>query len=233
MYNFNTDGYSMDQNIVSSNKLLRSAFVYMVLGLFVTFSVPTYILFFNPSFLMKINQFFFPIIISEFIIVIGLSTGINKISKITAAFMFFIYSFLNGLIFSLIGAAYSLNVIFYSLLTTIIMFIVLSIYGYTTKEDLGKYQGFLKTGLISLIIISIINLFLNVPSLYWIVTVLGVVIFSALICFDVNRIKKMAYQISSGDEEALGKMGIIGALSLYLDFINLFLYLLRIFSRRK
>lgn len=113
------------------------------------------------------------------------------------------------------------------------MFTVLAIYGYTTNEDLSKYGGFLKTGLISLILMSVINIFLKASNLYWMVTILGVVIFSALICFDVNRIKKMAYQISSGDKEAMGKMGIIAALSLYLDFINLFLYLLRIFSRKK
>lgn len=233
MYNFNHDGYSMDQDTATDNKLLRSAFSYMVLGLLITFSVPAYILFFNNYFLATIYKFYLPLIIGEFIVVIALSAGINKISKLTATFMFFLYSFLNGLVFSLIGAAYNLNVIFYALLTTIVMFAVLAIYGYTTNEDLSKYGGFLKTGLISLILMSVINMFLKASSLYWMVTILGVVIFSALICFDVNRIKKMAYQISSGDEEAMGKMGIIAALSLYLDFINLFLYLLRIFSRKK
>lgn len=233
MYNFNNDGYSFNQDISTNNKLLRSAFSYMVLGLLITFSVPTYILFFNQYFLGTIFKFYLPIVIGEFILVITLSAGINKISKSTAAFMFLTYSFLNGLLFSLIGAAYSLEIISYSLLTTIVMFGVLAIYGYTTNEDLSKYGGFLKTGLISLILMSLINLFFKVPSLYWMVTILGVVIFSALICFDVNRIKKMAYRISSGDEEELGKMGIIAALTLYLDFINLFLYILRIFSRKK
>lgn len=233
MYNFNNDGYSLNQDVSTNNKLLRSAFSYMVLGLLVTFSVPAYILFFNQYFLGTIFKFYLPIIIGEFVLVIALSAGINKISKSTAALMFFVYSFLNGLLFSLIGATYSLDIIFYSLLTTIVMFAVLAIYGYTTKEDLTKYSGFLKTGLISLILMSFINLFFRVSSLYWMVTILGVVLFSALICFDVNRIKKMAYQISYGNEEAIGKMGIIAALTLYLDFINLFLYLLRIFSRKK
>lgn len=233
MYNFNNDGYSLNQDVSTNNKLLRSAFSYMVLGLLVTFSVPAYILFFNQYFLGTIFKFYLPIIIGEFVLVITLSAGINKISKSTAAFMFFLYSFLNGLLFSLIGAAYNLDVIFYALLTTIVMFTVLAIYGYTTNEDLSKYGGFLKTGLISLILMSLINLFFKVPSLYWMVTILGVVLFSALICFDVNRIKRMTYQISSGNEEAVGKMGIIAALTLYLDFINLFLYLLRIFSRKK
>lgn len=80
---------------------------------------------------------------------------------------------------------------------------------------------------------SLINLFIGAPALYWAVTILGVVIFSALIAYDVNRIKNMAYQIADGDEELIGKLGVVGALELYLDFINLFLYLLRIFSRKK
>lgn len=113
------------------------------------------------------------------------------------------------------------------------MFAVIAVYGYTTKEDLSNYGGFLKTGLISLIIMSLINMFIGAPMLYWAVTILGVVIFSALIAYDVNRIKNMAYELAEGDDELIGKLGIIGALNLYLDFINLFLYILRIFSKKK
>ena len=113
------------------------------------------------------------------------------------------------------------------------MFIVIAAYGYTTKEDLSNYGKYLMTGLISIIIMSLINFFLKAPILYWIGTVLGIVIFSALIAYDVNRIKKIAFQMSNGDEEVMNKLGIIGALNLYLDFINLFLYLLRIFGKRR
>ena len=76
-------------------------------------------------------------------------------------------------------------------------------------------------------------MFIGAPMLYWAVTILGVVIFSALIAYDVNRIKNMAYELAEGDDELIGKLGIIGALNLYLDFINLFLYILRIFSKKK
>lgn len=233
MYNYNNDGYYMDIDTSSSNKLLRSAFANMIFGLLVTFLVPAYILFFNPSFIGYIYKFYLPIIILEFVMVIFLSAGINKLSTFKARLMFLGYSFLNGLVFSIIGASYSLPIIMQTLVTTIVMFTVLAIYGYTTNEDLTKYQSFLKTGLISLIILSLINMFFRASGLYWMVTILGVVIFSALISFDVHRIKRMAYSISSGDEEAMGKLGIIAALNLYLDFINLFLYLLRIFSRKK
>ena len=107
------------------------------------------------------------------------------------------------------------------------------IYGYTTKEDLTKYSKFLMTGLITIIIISLINIFIKAPMLYWVGTILGVVIFSGLIAFDINRIKYIAYNIAGSDEEMVEKMGIIGALNLYLDFINLFLYLLRIFGKKR
>ncbi|WP_300358521.1 Bax inhibitor-1/YccA family protein [Fusobacterium sp.] len=224
-------------DITASNKLLRTSFTYMILGLLVTFLIPAYIIFSANGLLVAsyIWKFYTPIIILEFVTVILFSARINKISSLTAKLMFFFYSFLNGLVFSLIGIAFvgNLEIILYTLLTTIIMFTVIAVYGYTTKEDLSNYGGYLKTGLISLIIISLINMFLKAPSFYWIVTILGVVIFSALIAFDVNRIKSMAYEIADGDNEVIEKLGIVGALNLYLDFVNLFLYILRIFSKKK
>lgn len=182
-----------------------------------------------------IAKFYTPIIILEFATVLLFSFRIYKVSLMSAKLMFFFYSFLNGLVFSLIGMMFigNLMIIAYSLLTTIVMFTVIAVYGYTTNEDLSNYGGYLKTGLISLIIMSLINMFLHAPMLYWTVTILGVVIFSALIAYDVNRIKNMAYEVAEGDDEIIGKLGIVGALNLYLDFINLFLYIIRIFSKRK
>ena len=224
-------------DITASNKLLRTSFTYMILGLLITFLIPVYIMF-SPNGItlaQYILRFYTPIIILEFATVLIFSFRINKISLISAKLMFFFYSFLNGLVFSLIGMAFvgNLMVIAYALLTTIVMFTVIAIYGYTTSEDLSNYSGFLKTGLISLVIMSLINMFIGAPMLYWAVTILGVVIFSALIAYDVNKIRNMAYEIADGDNEIVGKLGIIGALNLYLDFINLFLYILRIFSRKK
>ena len=224
-------------DITASNKLLRTSFTYMILGLLITFLIPVYIMF-SPNGItlaQYILRFYTPIIILEFATVLIFSFRINKISLISAKLMFFFYSFLNGLVFSLIGMAFvgNLMVIAYALLTTIVMFTVIAIYGYTTSEDLSNYSGFLKTGLISLVIMSLINMFIGAPMLYWAVTILGVVIFSALIAYDVNKIRNMAYEIADGDNEIIGKLGIIGALNLYLDFINLFLYILRIFSRKK
>ena len=218
----------------SSNKLLRSSFLYMIMGLLVTFLVPIYMIFFNAGMINLIARGYYAIILAEFIVVMVLSARINKLSTGTAKILFFIYSALNGFVFSLIGLAIGdIFIIGYTLVITIIMFSVVSIYGYTTKEDLSSYSGYLKTGLISLIIVSLLNIFLKAPTIYWIVTILGVVLFSALTAYDVNKIKRLAYEISDGDEEIVEKLGIIGALTLYLDFINLFLYLLRIFSKKR
>lgn len=229
---YNERGYV---DITASNKLLRTSFTYMVLGLLITFAIPAYIILTrNMTMVYYIARFYTPLIILEFATVLLFSFRIHKVSLTSAKLMFFFYSFLNGLVFSLLGIMIGdIWVIAYTLLTTVVMFTVIAVYGYMTNEDLSHYGGYLKTGLITLIIMSIINMFMNVPGLYWTVTILGVVIFSALIAFDVNRIKNMAYNVAEGDEEVIGKLGIIGALNLYLDFINLFLYILRIFSKKK
>lgn len=229
---YNEQGYV---DITASNKLLRTSFTYMVLGLLITFAIPAYIIFTkNITLAYYIGKFYTPIIILEFITVMVFSFRIQKTSVTSAKLMFFFYSFLNGLVFTVVGMFIGdLWVIGYTLLTTIVMFAVIAVYGYMTNEDLSHYGGFLRTGIISLIIMSLINIFIGAPALYWAVTILGVVIFSALIAYDVNRIKNMAYQMADGDEELAGKLGVVGALELYLDFINLFLYLLRIFSRKK
>ncbi|WP_300362037.1 Bax inhibitor-1/YccA family protein [Fusobacterium sp.] len=218
----------------SSNKLLRSSFLYMIMGLLVTFLVPVYMVFFNPGLINLIAKSYYAIIILEFVVVMFLSARISKMSTGMSKLLFFVYSILNGFVFSLIGLAIGdVFVIGYTLVTTIIMFGVTAIYGYTTKEDLSNYSSYLKTGLISIIIVSLLNIFLKAPAVYWMITIFGVVLFSALTAYDVNKIKNLAYEISDGDEETIQKLGILGALTLYLDFINLFLYLLRIFSKKR
>ena len=218
----------------SSNKLLRSSFLYMILGLLVTFLVPVYMIFFNNNLINFVIRGYYAILIAEVILVMVLSARIEKISPMSAKILFFVYSILNGLVFSMIGLAVGdIFLIGYTLAITIVMFGLLAIYGYTTKEDLSNYGGYLKTSLLTLLIVSILNIFLKAPMLYWIVSIGGVVVFSALTVYDVNKIKQLAYRISDGDPEMVEKLGIIGALELYLDFINIFLYLLRIFSKKR
>ena len=220
-------------NIETTNKFLRKVFLNMVIGVLITTIVPIYLFGFNTKLLYAIMPYFKIIMFAEIALVFGLSLGINKMSASTARAMFFIYSLMNGVLFSSLGFVFHPVSIFYTLGVALVMFIVIAIYGYTTSEDLSSYGKYLMTGLISIIIISLINFFIKAPMLYWLGTVLGVVIFSALIAYDVNRIKKMAFQLSNGDEEVMNKLGIIGALNLYLDFINLFLYLLRIFGKKR
>lgn len=220
--------------VASSNKLLKSSFLYMILGLLVTFLVPVYMIFFNNNMINFVIRGYYFILIAEVVLVMVLSARIEKISPISAKILFFVYSILNGLVFSMIGLAVGdMFLIGYTLAITIVMFSLLAIYGYTTKEDLSNYGGYLKTSLLTLLIVSVLNIFLKAPMLYWIVSIGGVVIFSALTVYDVNKIKQLAYRISDGDQEMIEKLGIIGALELYLDFINIFLYLLRIFSKRR
>lgn len=220
-------------NVETTNRFLRKVFLNMVVGVLITIIVPIYLFGFNARLLYSIMPYFKIIMFAEIALVFGLSLGINKMSSGTARMMFFLYSLMNGILFSSLGFVFHPASIFYTLGVALVMFIVIAAYGYTTKEDLSSYGKYLMTGLISIIIMSLINFFLKAPLLYWLGTVLGIVIFSALIAYDVNRIKKIAFQMANGDEEVMNKLGIIGALNLYLDFINLFLYLLRIFGKRR
>lgn len=217
-----------------SNSFIRKVFLNMIGGLVITTLVPIYVFFFNQELVNTLASYFKVIAIGEMALVFFLSLGINKMSSTTARLVFFIYSLMNGILFSSLAFVFHPITILYTLGVTVIMFVVIGIYGYTTKEDLTKYSKFLMTGLITIIIISLINLFIGAPLLYWAGTILGVVIFSGLIAFDINRIKYIAYEIAgNNDDEMVEKMGIIGALNLYLDFINLFLYLLRIFGKKR
>lgn len=235
-YDLNTQrdeyGNFIDRTEIT-NGFLRKVFLNMIGGILVTIAIPAYIFFFNPELLYSIVPYFKIITFAELGLVFFLSLGINKISSTTARIMFYIYSMMNGILFSSLAFAFEPISILYTLGVALVMFVVIAIYGYATSEDLSHYGKYLMTGLISIIIMSIINFFLKAPMLYWAGTVLGIVIFSALIAYDVNRIKRLAYNIAGGDRETLEKIGIIGALNLYLDFINLFLYLLRIFGKKR
>lgn len=158
---------------------------------------------------------------------------LNKMSTNIARILFFAYSLVNGVTLTVIGFIYAPQVIFYAFMITLVIFVVMAIYGYTTQEDLSSYRRFFMVALISLIILSIINIFLKADMLEWVITIAGTVIFTGLIAYDVNRIKWISYQLADGDSEIMEKIGIIGALCLYLDFVNLFSYILGIFGRKK
>jgi integral membrane protein len=222
-----------DIDIKSSNNLLRKVFLYMILGIAISFGTGAYLLYFNQGLLSTLFNYYQFLVIAELAMVFSISFFINKISSSLAKILFFAYSLVNGITLTVIGFIYAPQIIFYAFMITLTIFVVTAIYGYTTQEDLSSYRRFFMIALISLIILSIINAFMGVGMLEWVITIGGVVIFTGLIAYDVNRIKFISYQLADGDNEAMEKMGIIGALNLYLDFINLFIYILRIFGRKK
>jgi integral membrane protein len=205
----------------------------MILGIAISFGTGAYLLYFNQGLLSTLFNYYQFLVIAELAMVFSISFFINKISSSLAKILFFAYSLVNGVTLTVIGFIYAPQIIFYAFMITLTIFVVTAIYGYTTQEDLSSYRRFFMIALISLIILSIINAFMGVGMLEWVITIGGVVIFTGLIAYDVNRIKFISYQLADGDNEAMEKMGIIGALNLYLDFINLFIYILRIFGRKK
>ena len=226
--------YNMnDIDVRSSNNFLRKVFLYMILGIAISFGTGAYLLYFNQGLLSTLFNYYQFLVIAELAMVFSISFFINKMSSSLARSLFFAYSLVNGITLTVIGRIYAPQVIFYAFMITLTIFVVTAIYGYTTQEDLSSYRRFFMIALISLILLSAFNAFMRVGMLEWVITIGGVVIFTGLIAYDVNRIKAISYQLADGDNEAMEKMGIIGALNLYLDFINLFIYILRIFGRKK
>ena len=172
--------------------------------------------------------------ILEFVAVITFTALTYKASASVLKMIFLVYSVLTGITLSAIGAIYDPYVVIAAFTGTVVLFTVLAIYGYVTKEDLSKYRSILIVGGISLVIIGIINIFLQSDGLMWISSMLGVAVFIVFIAYDVNRIKNnvIAYALEE-DTSILDKIEIHGALALYLDFVNLFLYILRILGRKK
>lgn len=179
------------------------------------------------------NKFvFYGLLGGELLLVIGLSWGINKISSMVARVAFLFYAALNGLTMSFIFLVYTSSSIASTFFVCAATFGLMSAYGYYTKRDLTTLGNLAFMALIGLIIASVANMFMKSEMMYWITTYAGVLIFVALTAYDTQKIKNMTFPDSEGNE--LAKKGaVMGALALYLDFINLFLYLLRIFGKRK
>jgi hypothetical protein len=168
----------------------------------------------------------------ELAIVWGLSAAISKIPALLGVLIFLFYAGLNGVTFSIIFLVYDIGSIAYTFFICAAMFGATSIFGFVTKMDLSRVGGILMMALVGLIIASVVNIFVASSTLDWIISYAGVVIFVGLTAYDTQKIKQMSVGIDSSSEEG-GKASIMGALTLYLDFINLFLFLLRILGRRR
>ena len=175
---------------------------------------------------------FYGLIIGELLLVVYLSRSIQKISQNTAILMFLLYALLNGLTMSVIFMMYTTASIASTFYITAGTFGVMSLYGYYTKNDLTKIGNLAMMGLIGIIIASIVNIFFQNDMMGWIITYLGVAIFVALTAYDTQKLKEIGAR-GFRDGESMEKIAIMGALTLYLDFINLFLFLLRIFGDRR
>lgn len=217
--------------IAVKNGMLRKVFLYMFLGLFLTGAVMIGLIL-NPNIAFMVYRHPTTIMLVDLGLVFYINFRINKISSSTAGFLFFVYSAVNGLLLSSIMFIYTGYAILYVLAITMIIFVVMALYGYKTKEDLSNYSSFFKGALLTLIIVSVLNIFLKMPVIAWGISVFAIVLFTGLIAFDVNRIINI-FNNSNLNDEDYTKIAIIGALMLYLDFINLFLNLLRIFGRKR
>lgn len=230
-------GLTADQQLTMSQAfpvLMRKVYVWMTLALAIT-GFTAYAVANSPGILQTIytNQIlFWGLIIAEFALVFGVSAAINKLSLTTATLMFILYSVINGALLSYIFLYYTASSVATVFFITAGTFAAMAIVGYTTKTDLSSMGKILFMALIGLIIATIVNLFIKSSGFTLILSYVGVLIFVGLTAWDSQKIKQMLLQAPDAGEGAQ-KLALLGALTLYLDFINLFIYLLRIFGRRE
>ena len=211
--------------------LMRKVYTWMTLALLIT-GVTAFGVASSPTLFMSLSKMMWGLIIAELALVFILSGAINRLSLGTATLMFIGYSVLNGAMLSSIFLVYEPMVIAKVFFITAGTFGAMTVYGYTTKKDLTSMGKILFMALIGLIIATVVNMFLKSPGFDYILSYIGVAIFIGLTAWDSQKIKEMLqtqYDMSEGAQ----KLALLGALTLYLDFINLFLYLLRIFGNNR
>lgn len=176
---------------------------------------------------------FFGLIIAQLALVFVLSGMVQRMSGTVATALFMLYSALTGLTMASIFLVYTYSSIASTFFVTAGMFGAMSFYGYTTKRDLSRFGSLLFMALIGILLASLVNFWLKSPVLMWAITYIGVVVFVGLTAYDTQKLKAIGENINVNDKENLRRTSIMGALTLYLDFINLFLMLLRIFGNRR
>jgi FtsH-binding integral membrane protein len=221
------------QTQVLVNEFVRSVYNWMAVGLGLTGLVAFYVAN-SPSMLQLIfgnKLIFFGLIIGELALVFSISARVNRMQASTATGLFVLYAALNGATLSFIFLVYTRSSITSTFFICAATFLVCSVYGMTTKRDLTSLGGFMMMGLIGIIIASLVNLFIRSSGMSMVISYIGVIVFVGLTAYDTQRLKNMALSQPAGlDAGVVRKGAILGALALYLDFINLFLMLLRIFG---
>lgn len=215
------------------NAYMRGVYQWMAGGLGLT-AVMAYMVASSPTLVQAIFGnpiLFWGLIIAEFGLVMGISGGISKLSAGTASGLFLLYSALNGVTLSAILLAYTATSVAGTFVICAGMFGAMSVYGMVTKKDLTSMGSFMFMGLIGIILASVVNIFLQSPGLDFAISGIGVLVFVGLTAYDTQKLKMMGQSAPMNDATAVRRGTILGALTLYLDFINLFLMLLRLFGQ--
>ena len=225
------NAYSSSERSAVFSALMRKVYLWMTMGLAMTALAAAYVAS-SPSLLQSIfsGSTLLILIVAELGLVFYMSARIMKMSFATAGLLFAAYALLNGVTLSSIFVVYKIADITAAFIATAGTFAAMTVVGFVVKRDLSAMGRFMMMALIGFIIASVVNMFMASSALYWGITYLGVLIFCGLTAYDTQKIKQMF--LSYGDEVNDGtmKLALMGSLTLYLDFINLFLYLLRIFA---
>ena len=219
-----------DQTAIAQNTLIRQVYAWMGGGLMVT-ALMAMVTLSSPAILNAVfgnRMVFYGLIIGELGLVFAISGAINKLSAAMASLLFVLYAALNGITMSVIFAVYTSESVASTFVITSGTFGAMSAFGYMTRRDLTGWGGFLFMGLIGVVIASLVNIFTQSSAVSWIISAVGVIVFTGLTAYDTQKIKAMAANGAEGRKPA-----ILGALTLYLDFINLFLMLLRLLGNRR
>lgn len=214
--------------------LMRKVYTWMTLALAIT-GMTAYYVATNETLMTSIltnKVLFYGLIIAEFGVVLGVSAAIGRLSALTATLLFILYSVINGATLSIIFLAYTASSIATVFFITAGTFAAMALIGYTTKTDLSSMGKIMFMALIGLIIATVVNIFLKSEGLTMILSYVGVIVFVGLTAWDTQKIKNML-MMAPDEGETAQKMALLGALTLYLDFVNLFIYMLQIFGKRR
>ena len=211
--------------------VLAQAFIFMTIALIIT-AIASYMTLHSPNLLYSIftnSGLFYGLLIGEIVVVIAANRAMSRNSLFTSAILFVLYSGINGVTLSIIFLAYQLGSVFSIFIMSAVIFAITAVFGIVTKKDLSTVGNICFMGLIAIIVLSIGNMFIKSSGMDLVISAVGVFIFVGLAAYDSQKIKQMS-AVSNSDN--ITTMALMGALMLYLDFINLFLSLLRLFGKR-
>ena len=232
MASFSSNGLINEQAGSRVQTYMSHVYGWMTVGLLLT-ALVAWFASSNIALIELLYKGMWVLLIAELALVFVISGMINRLSGAAATTLFMLYSVLNGCTFSIYFLVYTSSSIASVFFITAGMFGALAFYGYTTKRDLSGFGRFLFMGLIGLVIASLVNMFMHSEPLMWAVTYIGVFVFAGLTAYDTQKLKELGDCLPQDDQNIFRRFVIIGALQLYLDFINLFIMLLRIFADRR